>query len=77
MGKGVKVVDWWDLLGLEGDMTAREVKRLKVIGPDGVHLTERANKVAAVSLCQRSREMVVEESGEGQEMERGWKKMRT
>jgi hypothetical protein len=77
MGKGVRVMDWWDLLGLEGDMTVREVKRLKVVGPDGVHLTDRANKVAAASLCQRSREMVGEESVEGQDMERSWKKMRT
>jgi hypothetical protein len=77
MGKGVRVLDWWDLLGLEGDMTAREVKRLRIIGQDGVHLTARANKVAAVSLCQRSRELMDEENVVEHEMERSWKKMRT
>jgi hypothetical protein len=77
MGKGVRVLDWWDLLGLEGDMTAREVKRLRIIGQNGVHLTARANKVAAFSLCQRSREMMDEENVGEQEMERSWKKMRT
>jgi hypothetical protein len=76
MGKGVRVLDWWDLLGLEGDMTVREVKRLRIVGQDGVHLTTRANKVAAVSLYQRSREVVDEENVGDQEMERSWKKMR-
>jgi hypothetical protein len=29
-----------------------------VLGSDGVHLTSRANKVAAVSLCRRTKEMI-------------------
>jgi hypothetical protein len=77
MGKGVRGFDWWDLLGLDEDMSAKEVKRLRVIGQDGVHLTARANKVAAVSLCQRSRELMEEENAVEQELERSWKKRRS
>jgi hypothetical protein len=76
MGQRVSVFDWWDMLGLDGDMSAKEVKRLRGIGQDGVHLTARANKVAAVSLCQRSRELMEEENAVEQEMERSWKKRR-
>jgi hypothetical protein len=76
MGQRVSVLDWWDMLGLDGDMTAKEVKRLRVIGQDGVHLTARANKVAAVSLCHRSRELMEEETAGEQEMEQSWKRRR-
>ncbi len=69
MGQRVRVMDWWEMLGLDGDMTAKEVKRLRVIGLDRVHLTTRANKVAAISLCLRSKELMEEESAGEQEME--------
>ncbi len=55
----VKVVQWWDLLGLDKDKTVGEVRALRVIEGDGVHLTARANRNAAVLLCRRIREMVV------------------
>jgi hypothetical protein len=60
----VKVVQWWDLLGLDQDKTVGEVRALRVIEGDGVHLTERANRNAAVLLCRRIREMVVRASRE-------------
>ena len=50
---GVTVLEWWDMLGLESDMTVRETRRLGVVCDDGVHLNERANRCAAVSLCSR------------------------
>ena len=49
----VTVMEWWDLLGLAGDTTAREVQRMGIIGKDGVHLSVKANRVAAGSLCTR------------------------
>jgi hypothetical protein len=60
----VKVVQWWDLLGLDQDKTVGEVRALRVIEGDGVHLTARANRNAAVLLCRRIREMVVRASRE-------------
>jgi hypothetical protein len=57
-GKDVKVVQWWDLLGLDTDKNVNEVRALRVIEGDGVHLTARANRNAAVLLCRRIREMV-------------------
>jgi hypothetical protein len=51
LGQRISVMEWWDMLGLEGEMSVKEVKRLRVVGMDGVHLTPRTNKVAAISLC--------------------------
>jgi hypothetical protein len=39
--------------------TVGEVRALRVIEGDGVHLTARANRNAAVLLCRRIREMGV------------------
>ncbi len=51
--KDVKVVQWWDLLGLDKDKTVSDVRALRVIEGDGVHLTARVNRNAAVLLCRR------------------------
>jgi hypothetical protein len=51
--EGVNVMDWWDILGFERDMTVRETGNMKIVGPDGVHLTERANRCAAFSMFNR------------------------
>jgi hypothetical protein len=51
--EGVSVLEWWDILGLERDMTVRETENMKIVGPDGVHLTDRANRCAAFSLFNR------------------------
>ncbi len=73
--KDVKVVQWWDLLGLDTDKNVNEVRALRVIEGVAVHLTARANRNAAVLLCRSIREMVfsvgrdfemdVEEDGAG------------
>jgi hypothetical protein len=56
--RGMKFVELWDLLGLEKDVTVTEMRKIGVIEGDGVHLTTRACRVTAVSLCTRIREMV-------------------
>jgi hypothetical protein len=58
LDKDIKVLQWWDLLGLDRDQNVTEVRALRVLEGDGVHLTERANRNAAVLLCRRVREMV-------------------
>jgi hypothetical protein len=52
---GVTVVDWWDILGLDGDVKLDEIANMRIIYSDGVHLSNRANRCAAVSLCDRYR----------------------
>jgi hypothetical protein len=52
---GVSVIEWWDILGFEKDMTVKEMQRMGFVGDDGVHLTQRANRCAAASLCIRYR----------------------
>jgi hypothetical protein len=49
-----------DLSKMDKDMTVTEVRKLGVIEGDGVHLTLRVNQVAAVSLCHRVKERLVE-----------------
>jgi hypothetical protein len=51
--EGVSVLEWWDVLGLDRDMTVRETESMKIVGSDGVHLTDRANRCADASLCIR------------------------
>jgi hypothetical protein len=34
----VTVMDWWDILGLDGDMTVDETRKLGILDKDGVHL---------------------------------------
>jgi hypothetical protein len=67
MSKVVHFFDWWDLVGLDGEMTVKEVKRLGIIESDGVHLTSRACRNAAVLLCNRLRAMGLEEEPPGGE----------
>jgi hypothetical protein len=52
---GVSVIEWWDILGFEKDMTVKEMQRMGFVSDDGVHLTRRANRCAAASLCIRYR----------------------
>jgi hypothetical protein len=52
----IRILEWWDILGLDSDKTATDVKRMRLVEDDGVHLTSRANRCAAVSLCTRVRE---------------------
>ncbi len=56
MGKNIRVLEWWDLLGLDNDKTVADVKKMKLVENDGVHLSVRANRCAAVSMCIRLRE---------------------
>ncbi len=62
---GVEVVEWWELMGWDEEGKVETLKRKKVVGPDGVHLTTCANRFAAVSLCYRLAEKEVMISGGG------------
>jgi hypothetical protein len=48
-------MEWWDILGFDKDLKVTEVGKMNLIDRDGVHLTARANKCAAASLCDRIR----------------------
>jgi hypothetical protein len=58
LDKDIRVLQWWDILGLDKDKTVNEVRSMRVMDGDGVHLSSRANRNAAVNLCRRVREMV-------------------
>ncbi len=71
MGKNIHVLEWWDLLGLEQDKTVTDVKKMKLVENDGVHLFVRANRCAAVSMCIRLREEENENEHEDDRSEAG------
>jgi hypothetical protein len=62
---GVEVMEWWELMGWDEEGTIESLKRKKVVGPDGVHLSASANRFAAVSVCYRLAEKEVVISGGG------------
>jgi hypothetical protein len=69
--KGVGVMEWWDILGFEKDLKVTEIGKMNLIDRDGVHLTARANKCAAASLCDRIRVKTGRQWGSG-----NWKRRR-
>jgi hypothetical protein len=54
---GVEVVEWYNLLGWEGEPGLEELLKKDVVCVNGVHLTNIANSFAAVSLCCRIAEV--------------------
>jgi len=49
----VKVPDWWEMVGLTGEPTLKEMVEKKLVSGDNVHLSAEANRNAAVFLCRR------------------------
>ncbi len=49
----VRTVQWWEILGLGGDMTPDMTRTKGVVDKDGVHLTDHMNKVAASAIYHR------------------------
>ncbi len=49
----ITVLDWWDIIGLDRDMTVEETRAPGIMDKDGVHLNSQACRCAAVSLCNR------------------------
>jgi hypothetical protein len=47
------VIQWWEVLGMEKDMTVEKTRRISVVDKDGVHLTSKANRNAAFIICKR------------------------
>jgi hypothetical protein len=56
---GIQVLEWFELLGWESEPRLEEMLRKDVVCRDGVHLTNKANTFAAVSLCCRIAEVEV------------------
>jgi hypothetical protein len=54
----IRILEWWDILGLDSDKPAMDVKRMRLVEDDGVHLTSRAKDVLpfpCVLGCERTR----------------------
>jgi hypothetical protein len=72
---GARVMEWWEALGWEQEGSLQEVRKSGVVCEDGVHLTEKMNKLAAVNLCHRLAEVQLLE-GSGGESVSGRKKLK-
>jgi hypothetical protein len=51
------ILQWWEVIGLNKDMTADETRDMRVVDTDGVHLTPKANGNAALFICKRLSEL--------------------
>ncbi len=69
IGTEVEVVDWWMLVGATNEMTVNELRRSGTVDTDNVHLTNRANRIAAVSLMHRLLEKRVRGQSKRRRME--------
>ena len=49
----VSFFPWYSQLGYDKDMASDDIKNKMIVENDGVHLTPKANRFAAVSLCHR------------------------
>ncbi len=54
---GGRVLEWWEALGWEQEGSLQELRKSGVVSEDGVHLTEKMNRLAAVNLCHRLSEV--------------------
>jgi hypothetical protein len=68
-GYDIEVVDWWTLAGARSELTVNEVRRSGLIDKDNVHLTNRTNRIAAVSLLNRLLERKESEMSKRRRME--------
>jgi hypothetical protein len=75
-GRNVRFLEWWDLVGLDGDVTVANIRRMGIIDADGVHLTARACRNAALVLCKRLNEMERGAEGEDEADCTGWTRER-
>jgi hypothetical protein len=49
----IEVVDWWTLMGMRSELMVNKLRRSDTVDKDNVHLTIRANRVAAATLIHR------------------------
>jgi hypothetical protein len=47
------ILQWWEVIGMDKDMTVEETRDMRVVDSDWVHLTSKANRNAAVFICKR------------------------
>jgi hypothetical protein len=60
--------DWSDVLGLDREITMKEMRERGIVGRDGVHMERNWSRRAAVNICCRIVEgAVVVREGEGEE----------
>ena len=73
LGGGCEVVQWLEGAGVEKEPEIEQIRRMGVVGRDGVHLSGEHCKRAAVYLCSRLSEQEVVLGAEGPPVKRSRK----
>ena len=53
LGERVGFVSWQEASGMEKEPELAQIRRMGVVGEDGVHLSEKFCRSIAVNLCYR------------------------
>ena len=69
-----EVVKWFEVAGMEKEPELEQIRRMGVVGSDGVHLSGDSCKRAAVYFCSRlsEKEVVLEAEGPAMKKSRRW-----
>ena len=69
-----EVVKWSECVGLEREPELEQIRRMGVVGSDGVHLSVETCKRTAVYFCSRfsEKEVVLEAEGPAGKKKRRW-----
>ena len=69
-----EVVKWFEGVGLEREPELEQIRRMGVVGSDGVHLSVETCKRTAVYFCSRfsEKEVVLEAEGPAGKKKRRW-----
>ena len=69
-----EVVRWFESAGMEKEPELEQIRRMGVVGDDGVHLSGDMCKRTAVYLCSRfsEKEVVLEAEGPAMKKTRRW-----
>ena len=59
LGGRCEVVQWFEAAGVEKEPEIEQIRRIGVVGRDGVHLSGEHCKCASVYLCSRLSEQEV------------------
>ena len=65
LGGRCEVVQWFEAAGVEKEPEIEQIRRIGVVGRDGVHLSGEHCKRASVYLCSRLSEQEVVLGAEG------------
>jgi hypothetical protein len=56
LGEKVEFVEWYEALGMESEPSIRDMREMKIVATDGVHLERNWNRKASIAMARRMME---------------------